>query len=221
MKTWMSALSAVLLSMVLFAGIASAHVNVYPKESVQGTYEVFTVRVPSEKESPTVKVELKFSVEEVAVSRVEAKPGWTYQLTKDAADKITGIVWTASGEGLLATEFGEFKLQGKVADSAKQITWKAYQAYKDGSVVEWTGASDSKTPASVTAVKAKDAGAATDSHGHTASASAPAAATPAPAAASTEAAAAPAASSAPLYFSVAGMLLGAVALMVSLRKKSR
>lgn len=41
--------------------IASAHVTVQPKVTTQGKYEVFTVRVPSEKEdSPTTKVEVKF-----------------------------------------------------------------------------------------------------------------------------------------------------------------
>jgi uncharacterized protein YcnI len=143
---------------MLFAASASAHVVVYPKETAQGAYEVFTVRVPTEKPAPTVKVEVKLQTEAVQVSRVEPKPGWTYTLAKDASGGINGITWTATGDGLAATEFGDFKMQGKVADEATSITWKAYQTYKDGSVVEWTGASGSDSPASVTKVVSATAG---------------------------------------------------------------
>lgn len=163
----LSVLFPILLGlMLLTAGLASAHVTVYPKETTQGSYEVFTVRVPSEKaDTSTIKVEVKFPAE-VSISRVEPKAGWKYELTKQGTT-VTGVIWTAESAGLSPTEFTEFRVNGKVADTATAITWKAYQTYKDNSVVEWTGAADSKTPASVTSVKAKPAGSATDSHGHT------------------------------------------------------
>lgn len=156
---WLAVLS------LLLGQTAYAHVTVSPKETVQGAYEKFTVRVPTEKDVPTVKIELKVPAE-VNISRLEPKPGWTYELIKDNTGKIASIVWTAQGEGLTPTEFGEFNIQGKVGDNAGQIVWKAYQTYKDGSVVEWTGAPDAKTPASVTSVKPKPAGGETDSHGN-------------------------------------------------------
>ena len=60
-----------------------------PKETTQGSYEVFTVRVPSENETvPTTKIEVKVPAE-VNISRLEPKPGWTYELQKDASEKIT------------------------------------------------------------------------------------------------------------------------------------
>jgi uncharacterized protein YcnI len=151
---------ALLLSLWLFVGIASAHVVVYPQQTTQGAYEKFAVRVPSEKPNTnTVKVEVRFNPAEVAISRFEPKPGWTYQVTKDATGAITNVVWTAQGDGLTPTDFTEFNMQGKVADKATTITWKAYQTYKDGSVVEWVGAAGADTPASVTTVNPKPAGA--------------------------------------------------------------
>jgi uncharacterized protein YcnI len=141
-----------LAASLVFAASASAHVVVYPKEASQGAYEVFTVRVPSEKPAPTVKVEVKLQPDVVQISRVEPKPGWKAELAKDASGGVTGVTWTATGDGLFAEEFGDFKMQGKVADKATVITWKAYQTYKDGSTVEWTGAAGSDTPASVTKV---------------------------------------------------------------------
>lgn len=159
-----SALFLGLLVAVLFAGVASAHVTVQPRETTQGTYEVFTVRVPTEKDVPTVKVEVKIP-EEVTISRFEPKPDWEYELDKDDTGKIVSVAWTATGGGLSSTEFGEFKMNGRVADDADAIAWKAYQTYEDGSVVEWVGAEGSDTPASVTQVRPKPEGAAADSHG--------------------------------------------------------
>jgi uncharacterized protein YcnI len=215
---WIMKKTNVLLALCLFltllgGGIASAHVTVQPAETTQGSYEKFAVRVPTEKDVPTVKIEIKFPLDSVSISRFEPKPGWKYELAKDASGKITGVTWTATGEGLSSTEFGEFYMQGKVADNATSITWKAYQTYKDGSVVEWVGAQGSDKPASITKVSAKPAGAASDSHGNTA---APAgghdkAAEPANAGA--------AASQAPLYLSIAALVLGLAALILSLTKR--
>lgn len=205
MKKTMSIMLTCLVSMMLFAGIASAHVGVYPKETTQGSYEKFTVRVPNEKDIATVKVELKIS-DDVTISRFEPKADWKYELTKDATGKITSVVWTTTGTGLSATEFGEFNMQGKVGDNAAEIVWKAYQTYEDGSVVEWIGADGADKPASVTTVKAKPTGAAVDGHGHTTAGGEEAD---------------KANNDLPLYFSIAALVLGFLALIISLRKKAK
>ena len=49
-------------------------------------------------------------------------------------------------------------MQGKVDDQAKELVWKAYQTYQDGSLVEWVGAADADKPASVTKVNPAVAG---------------------------------------------------------------
>ncbi|GAB7055024.1 DUF1775 domain-containing protein [Paenibacillus sp. YK5] len=223
MKKWHITLVLSLFLSLMTGGLASAHVTVLPKETTQGSYEKFAVRVPTEKDVPTVKVEVKFPLDAVSISRFEPKPGWSYELTKDDNGKITGVIWTATGEGLGPTEFGEFYMQGKVADNATAIQWKAYQTYKDGSVVEWVGAEGSDKPASVTKVNAKPAGAATDSHGHTAPAAdaGKADSAAAPSVSGEPAAGAPAASGAPLYLSIAALILGALSFVVSLSRRKR
>ncbi|MFB9330010.1 YcnI family protein [Paenibacillus aurantiacus] len=139
--------------MLMLAGTVSAHVTVLPNETTQGAYEVFTVRVPTELESETTKVELLFP-EGVEISRVQPLAGWRYAFGGDADGAKSSIVWTAEGAGLKLGEFGEFKLQGKVADDAQELVWKAIQSYANGSVVEWAGEADAQTPASVTKVLA-------------------------------------------------------------------
>ena len=148
-----------------FASLASAHVTVQPGSVPAGSYQVFTVRVPSEKDSSTTQVKVAIPAE-VSVSRFEPKPDWTYEVEKGAEDKIVSVTWKATGSGLGATEFGEFRMQGKVADDAQELVWKAYQTYADGETVEWTGAPDADKPASVTAVtEATGDGHGGDGHG--------------------------------------------------------
>ncbi|MCD9024197.1 YcnI family copper-binding membrane protein [Cohnella silvisoli] len=194
----------VLFLSIGFAGLASAHVTVQPKEVPAGSYQVFTVRVPSEKEAATTSVKLAIP-DGVAVSRIEPKPDWTYEIEKGAEDKFVSVTWKATGKGLGATEFGEFRVQGKVADDAKELVWKAYQTYSDGEVVEWTGAADADKPASVTAVTA----AAGEGDGHGA----------APSGASGEAEDKDGRDTLTLSLAVAGLIAGVLALLIALFRK--
>lgn len=207
MKKRMAMMATFVFSLFVFAGVASAHVVVFPQKTTQGTYEKFTVRVPTEKDSPTVKVKLDVP-KEVEVFGVEPMPGWKYELAKDQTGLITGITWTAENKGLRASEFGEFNIQGKVSDKADKIVWKAYQTYKDGSVVKWTGAEDSENPASVTQV-AKSNGNAHDHHASHAGANEESAQT-------NHEEAKP--SNIPLYLSIAAVILSLVAVIISLLK---
>ncbi|QGQ95938.1 DUF1775 domain-containing protein [Paenibacillus psychroresistens] len=156
MKKLFSALTVSMFALLLFAGVASAHVVVYPKEATQGSYEKFTVRVPTELAVPTIKVQIDIP-NEITVSRFLPVMGWKYELTKDATDKIISVIWTATGDGLSSTEFGEFNMQGKISDKAASLVWKAHQTYKDGTLVDWVGAPTDDKPASITTVKAKAA----------------------------------------------------------------
>jgi uncharacterized protein YcnI len=152
--------SLVMLLMFSFASLASAHVTVQPKEVPANSYQVFTVRVPSEKDAATTQVKVAIP-DGVDVSRFQPKSDWTYEIEKNADGKITSVTWKASGNGLGATEFGDFLMQGKVSADATELVWKAYQTYANGEVVEWTGAADADKPASVTTVTAA---AAADQH---------------------------------------------------------
>lgn len=156
-KRLLALVVASVLSLWLFAGSALAHVVVFPREAAPGSYEKFAVRVPTEKDSPTVGVEVLIP-EGVNITRFEPKPDWTYALERDDTGKIVKVIWTATGPGLGATEFGEFYMQGRVADDATELVWSAYQTYGDGEVVGWTGPAGSDKPASVTAVVSGDAG---------------------------------------------------------------
>ncbi|MCQ6281203.1 DUF1775 domain-containing protein [Bacillus sp. EB600] len=62
----------------------------------------------------------------------------------------TSITFLATGEGILPGQFQQFVFTAKNPDRATKADWDAYQYYKDGSVVEWTGDEGSKSPHSIT-----------------------------------------------------------------------
>jgi uncharacterized protein YcnI len=210
MKKMISAAAAALALFMLIASGASAHVVVYPQSTTSGTYEKFTVRVPTEKDIPTVKVRLAIP-EGVNITRFMPVPGWSYTLERDATGKIVSVEWTAENGGLSSTEFGEFAMTGRVADDATELVWKAYQTYSDGSVVEWTGAPGSDQPASVTAV-IKGTGN-SDHHG-----AAPASASPA-SSAPQDGQESSVVSQLTLYLSIVALLLSIVAMVLALRRR--
>lgn len=152
MAKWMSSV-LVAGAVLTLATAAQAHVNVYPKEAATGSYEKYTVRVPVEKDVPTTKVRLEFPAG-VKVSSVQPISGWSYAFEKDKDGVNIALVWTATDGGIKAHEFQEFAFVGANPKEEGELAWKAYQTYENGEVVEWIGDKDSKTPASVTTIKA-------------------------------------------------------------------
>ncbi len=157
----------VLLMVALTSFDVSAHVVVHPREAKAGSYEVFMVRCPNEKDKATLKLELEIPVKDVAIHHYEAKPGWKIALEKNSDGDAVKVTWTAEGEGVLPDQFVEFRIMGKIGADAQSLVWKAHQTYAGDEVVAWTGESGSKTPASVTklnaAAKSADAAAPTTS----------------------------------------------------------
>ncbi len=80
-RKWMTTLLT-LLFVLTWTTIASAHVTVWPKESPAGGYERYTIRVPNEREVPTVKV------------RVELPEGATYTAWMPVAGWAVRPCWS-------------------------------------------------------------------------------------------------------------------------------
>jgi uncharacterized protein YcnI len=130
------------------ASVASAHVRVLPEEVPADSFEVFTVRVPTEKDVPTTEVRVEVP-DGFEISRVEPVPGWDYDLEEEAG-LVSAITW--SGGEIGETEFQQFDVQGRTPQETGDYPWEAFQTYEDGSVVEWVGPEDSEEPASVVRV---------------------------------------------------------------------
>ncbi|MEE6452566.1 DUF1775 domain-containing protein [Gottfriedia acidiceleris] len=134
---------------MLFTGITSAHVVVNPKISTPGAWETYTMKVPSEKEIPTTKVTLKIPSKFEFVS-YQPVQGWKFTETKDGNGVVTSVTWSAENDGIQAGQFQQFVFMAKNPDAEVNGAWDAYQYYKDGSIVEWTGNEKSEAPHSIT-----------------------------------------------------------------------
>jgi len=157
MKRFISRISktALLLAATFFFfnGLASAHVTVNPQVSVPGGWETYTIKIPVEKNVPTTKVVLKIP-KGMEFESYQPDPNWNIKTEKDSTGKVNTVIWEAKGNGILPGQFEQFQFIAKNPDKEMKVAWNAYQYYKDGSIVEWTGSENTDTPHSITVITA-------------------------------------------------------------------
>ncbi|HEY3747248.1 MAG TPA: DUF1775 domain-containing protein [Gemmatimonadaceae bacterium] len=136
-------------ALLIAPALAFAHAVVFPKTSTPGAYEKYVLRVPNERDVPTLKVELHFPVGLRVVSFSEV-PDWKLQVLTDSAQRIIGAIWT----GVLPKErFVEFPFVAVNPNDSTSLAWPTYQTYEGGERVEWTSPdTTAKTPVSSTLI---------------------------------------------------------------------
>ena len=138
----------VLAAILVAPSIVFAHAVVFPKTSKPGAYEKYVLRVPNERDVPTLRVEIHFP-EGLRVVSFGDVAGWKLQVLTDSAQRVTGATWT----GVLPKErFVEFPFVAVNPKDSTSLAWPTYQTYEGGERVEWTGPDSSKTPVSSTIV---------------------------------------------------------------------
>jgi uncharacterized protein len=154
-------------AVLLFGGIASAHVTVNPQEAAQGDYAKLAFRVPDESDvASTIKVSVSFP-EDAPLASVRVKPhdGWRASMTRTKLAKpvttgdftldeaVTAITWTAKpGTKIAPGEFDEFEVSVGPLPAKNSMTFQAVQTYDNGDVVRWNqptkdGADEPEHPA--------------------------------------------------------------------------
>lgn len=148
-------LAGLTLALTLAVASASAHVGVTPREAPPDSSQTFVVRVPNERDEPTVRLRLEFPAG-LTVSRFQPKPGWTYELEKDSSGKIVGITW--SGGKIGPNVYDEFAFIARTPKEIGPLAFRAYQTYQSGATVEWAGPGGAERPAPLVEVKAAPTG---------------------------------------------------------------
>jgi uncharacterized protein YcnI len=145
--------AVVLLAAGAFPAAAQAHIQVTPSTVAPGDAAKFTVLVPGERDSETVKVELQMPSGLLPFS-YEDPAGWKRSLVKASNGSVERVVWTgrAPSDG-----FTEFSFLAGTPEKPSELQFKALQTYADGTVVRWIGAPDSDNPAAVVKVDASAA----------------------------------------------------------------
>jgi hypothetical protein len=134
--------TAVAAALLCASTAAIGHVTVWPKVSRAGAHEKYEVRVPNEKQSDTISIELHLPAG-LRVTSFEQKPGWITQVLRDGSGAIVGVRWTGRLPPRQFTEFGLLAVNPARTD----LVWPAMQGFADGSRIEWTGGAGSRTPA--------------------------------------------------------------------------
>jgi len=125
MQLWLGAV----LAAALGVGVASAHVSVTPARVPPNSSQTFTLRVPTEREAPTIRLRVEFPTE-LTVSRFQPKPGWTREIERDSANRIIAATW--SGGKIAPGEFDDFVFTARTPAAAGKLLVKAYQSYEGG-----------------------------------------------------------------------------------------
>lgn len=124
-----------LLGIFVCASAVQAHMVVVPPQSQAGGWERYSVLVPTEKASPTVKIEVRLP-NGMDVIAVESKPGWQgrYEPFPIGAARVT---W--EGGRIPPDEFVSFEFLAWNPKVASTVQWQATQWYEDGSSDRWGG----------------------------------------------------------------------------------
>lgn len=165
------------IALVALAVPAWAHVKVEPESAAKGSDAVLAFVVPNEKApATTTKVVVQFPRDHpIADAQTEAIPGWTAEVTSfkvttpiktdngDVNQAVDTVTWTATGKGIAAEDFQEFRVSVGLPDDADSLTFPTVQTYSDGSTVNWVqvtpaGGPEPDDPAPVLTLTAADNG---------------------------------------------------------------
>lgn len=143
---------------LVFAASAFAHAEISPSVALAKHLQLFSLAVPTEKESATTtKVELTppsgFSID----SFVPAL-GWKREAQTTGTGENTTVqkvTWTG---GKVPTEEDALFQFLASADASKTYTFTVRQTYSDGTVVDWSGPESSDTPAPTVRAKSSIGG---------------------------------------------------------------
>ena len=151
------------------AGVALAHVEVRATpDATQGGSAALTFELPSEKDIPTISVEIALPTDtpildvtvppidgwELSLRTAAAPAGLTGQDGQPVTEVVSSVVWTAIGVGIPPEESVDFVIGAGRLPTVDRISFPVAQTYSDGSVVSWAqesvdGAGEPDFPAPV------------------------------------------------------------------------
>jgi len=125
-----------------WAPAAHGHAVIQPTASRPAEQQVYTLTVPSERDSDVVSVALQVPTD-VDSLLVEDKPGWDARLQRKG-DRIAVVRW--SGGRIEPDHYDTFRFIARNPVRAGELEWKVIQRYTDATD-RWIGPADSEQPA--------------------------------------------------------------------------
>jgi uncharacterized protein YcnI len=140
------ALVAVLIALA-FPASAFAHAEISPPLVESGKTQLFTLAVPTEKEGVTTTTIELTPPEGFAIDSFVPADGWKRKTDQSGQGEdvvFKKVTW--SGGSVPTDEDATFQFLAAPSE-AKTYTFTVRQTYSDGTVVDWSGAESSDTPA--------------------------------------------------------------------------
>ena len=118
-----------------WATLAWGHVDIEPRQSIAKRWETYTVRVPTETPTATVKVHMvvppAFEIEMVEHSEI-----WRVETVRDASGFVRELTWSESR--VPPQTFAEMKFMARNPAEPGLYGWEFTQFYEGGDSAPWT-----------------------------------------------------------------------------------
>jgi uncharacterized protein YcnI len=148
----------VALSVGLLAGLLVTsvwgHIDLAPRESIPKRWETYTLNVPTETTSPTVKIHLRVPPA-FEIETVEHSQTWQIHSVRDERGYIRELTW--SGGRIPPQTFVELKFLARNPAEAGTYRWEMTQYYLEGEPSTWTAQTQIVPPASMGSQRAEEA----------------------------------------------------------------
>jgi uncharacterized protein YcnI len=148
-STRITAFAVAALAPLVVAATAGAHAEVSPPVALAKAGQLFTLAVPTEKDGATTTTIELTPPAGFTIDSFVAAPGWKRTVEQTGSGEsaaITRVTWT--GGAVPTGEDASFSFIATAAATGR-YTFGVRQTYSDGSVVNWSGAESSDTPAAV------------------------------------------------------------------------
>lgn len=142
-----------LVLVLVAAGPAAAHARISPPVSISGAIQLYSLAVPTEEAAVTTTKVVLSAPAGFTIESFVPNPGWHRSLTERVLSNgavVQTVTWSGgsvpTGEDALFQFLGEASRDGTYA-------FQVAQTYSNGSIVDWSGAQSSATPAASIQVK--------------------------------------------------------------------
>ncbi|HEY7694222.1 MAG TPA: DUF1775 domain-containing protein [Gaiellaceae bacterium] len=126
---------------------ASAHARISPPVSLSKQLQLYSLAVPTEKESLTTRKIVLTVPSGFGIDSFVPAPGWRQQVQSTGSGEeavVQKVTWSGGNVPTGQDSLFQFLAQ---PDSSKTYTFQVEQTYSDGSIVDWSGSESSDTPA--------------------------------------------------------------------------
>jgi uncharacterized protein YcnI len=130
------------------------HSDLDPRQSLLKKWETYTLSVPTETASPTVRVQLHVPPE-FEIETIEHSRAWQITTLRDARGYVREVTW--SGNTIPAQTFETFRFLARNPATAGTYRWRIEQHYEDGAPATWEAQTQIVAPAETGSQRAEEA----------------------------------------------------------------